>query len=151
MVDMGFPVEKCVMKPEQVYVFSFPVKAPDKAIFRNNFDALSQLEIWKVYQDNWCEHKPSCTITVKESEWMDVGAWVYKNFDSISGVSFLPYSDTEYKQMPYQECSKEQYDELVSKMPKNVDWSKLKEYEAYDTTTGTQELACSSADGCEIV
>ena len=112
-------------------------------------DAVEQLEIWKMYQDHWAEHKPSVTISVKEDEWMNVGAWVYGNFDQMSGVSFLPYADHTYRQAPYQDCSKEEYMALSKKMPE-VDWSKLSEYENTDFTSGSQELACS-ASGCEIV
>ena len=113
--------------------------------------AVEQLEMWKVYQDNWCEHKPSVTISVKENEWMNVGAWVYDNFDMMSGVSFLPFADHTYRQAPYQDCTKAEYEKLVKQMPKDVDWEvKLAEYEHHDTTAGSQELACS-ADGCEIV
>jgi len=150
MADAGFPVEDCVMKPDSTAVFSFPVKAPDTAVFRKDMTAIDQLEIWKVYQDHWSEHKPSVTISVKEDEWMEVGNWVFRNFDSISGISFLPYSDAEYKQMPYQECSKEDYEALLAKMPKDVDWAKLQMYEMYDMTTGSQELACSGPNGCDI-
>ena len=102
-----------------------------------------------MYQKHWCEHKPSVTISVKEPEWMDVGAWVYKNFDWMSGVSFLPFSDHTYRQAPYQDCSEKEYNELTEKMPTNVDWSKLSEYEESDMTEGVQELACV-AGGCEI-
>lgn len=149
MVDMGFPVEDDVMKPNQTYVFSFPTKSPDKAILRKDMTAIQQLNHWKRYQDWWCEHKPSVTITVRDNEWMDVGAWVYKNIDRMSGVSFLPYSDHSYKQAPFQECSKEEYEALLAKMPKEVDWSILQKYESSDQTTGSQELACSSGV-CEI-
>lgn len=149
MIDMGFPAEDDVMNPSHVWVFSFPVKAPEKAIFRKDISAIEQLELWKLYQDNWCEHKPSVTITVKEDEWMEVGAWVYSHFDKMSGVSFLPYSDFVYKQAPYQDCTKEEYEALLAKMPKEVDWTKLKEYEVMDTTTGAQTLACVSGV-CEI-
>ena len=149
MQDMEFPHEDCVTKPESVVVFSFPIKAPDGAVFRNEVNAIDQLELWKLYQDEWCEHKPSVTISVKEHEWMEVGAWTYKHFASISGISFLPFSDAEYKQMPYQDCTKEQYEDLLTKMPKQVYWTRLKDYEMYDTTTGTKEYACS-ADGCDI-
>jgi ribonucleoside-diphosphate reductase alpha chain len=112
-------------------------------------DAVEQLGVWKTYQEHWCEHKPSVTVSVKENEWMNVGAWVYDNFDMMSGVSFLPFADHTYRQAPYQDCSKLEYDELLKKMPK-ADWNKLSEYENTDLTSGSQELACS-ADGCEIV
>ena len=149
MIDAGVPVEDCVMRPNNVYVFSFPMEAPENAVFRQDMSAIEQLELWVTYQDHWCEHKPSVTISVKEHEWLDVGAWVYNHFDKMSGVSFLPFSEHVYKQAPYQDCSKEEYEAFAAKMPKNIDWSKLKDYEKTDTTTGAQELACV-AGGCEI-
>ena len=150
MIDSGFPVEDDVMNPSNTSVFSFPVKVDKNAVFRHDMTAIEQLEIWLVYQKHWCEHKPSVTISVKEDEWMEVGAWVYKNFDYMSGVSFLPFSDHTYKQAPYQDCTVEEYKTLLAKMPKDVDWLKLSEYEMSDMTIGAQELACS-AGGCEIV
>jgi len=150
MVDAGFPHEPCVMKPDHTMVFSFPVKSPDGCVTRNDMNAIEQLELWLAYQRLWCEHKPSVTITVKEHEWMDVGAWVYGHFDEISGISFLPHSDHSYKQAPYQDCTKDQYEALLAKMPKNVDWTKLSEYEVDDSTKGTQTFACSG-DSCEVV
>ncbi len=151
MKDMGFPCEDDVMKPDHTYVFSFPMKSPDHAVFRKDLSAIDQLEIWLTYQRHWAEHKPSITVSVKEDEWPEVGAWVYKNFDELSGVSFLPFSDTTYQQMPYQDCSKEEYEELLAKMPKSIEWSDLAKYEKSDTTTGSQELACNAAGGgCEV-
>lgn len=150
MKDMGFPVEDDITKPQHTYVFSFPQKSPDHAIYRKDLTAIQQLEMWLVYQRHWAEHKPSITVSVKEEEWPAVGAWVYDHFDELSGVSFLPFSDHVYKQAPYQDCTKEEYEELLAKMPKMVDWSKLASYEKQDTTTGSQELACSAAGGCEI-
>ena len=149
MVDMGFPAEPCVMKPDHTMVFSFPQKAVG-SMTRNDISAISHLELWLAYQRYWCEHKPSITITVKDPEWMDVGAFVYKYFDEISGISFLPHSDHSYQQAPYQECTVEQYEELLEKMPKDVDWSSLKTYEKIDSTKSSQTMACS-ADGCEVV
>ena len=150
MKEMGFPVEDDVMKPEHTYVFSFPQKSPENAIYRNDMTAIEQLELWLTYQRHWCEHKPSVTISVKENEWPEVGAWVYNHFDEMSGVSFLPHSDHVYQQAPYQDCTKEEYEAMLVKMPKNIVWSDLAKYEKQDTTTGTQELACSGAGGCEI-
>ena len=150
MVDGSFPVEDDVMKPASTYVFSFPVRAPEHALFREEMSAIAQLELWKLYQDNWCEHKPSITVTVKEHEWLDVGAWVFKNFEKMSGVSFLPFSDHVYKQAPYQDCTREEYEALLAKMPKVIDWSVLSLYEKTDMTVGSQELACS-AGACEVV
>ena len=150
MIDLGFPAEPCVMKPDHTMVFSFPMKSPEGCITRNDMTAIQQLELWLKYQRDWCEHKPSVTITVKEHEWMDVGAFVYKHFDEISGISFLPHSDHSYKQAPYQDCTKEQYEALSAKMPKNVDWTLLKNYEKEDRTAGTQTFSCTG-DKCEIV
>ena len=149
MYDQGFPCEDDVTKPEHTWVFSFPVKGPKNGVYRKDMSAVEQLELWKVYQENWCEHKPSVTISVKENEWLEVGAWVYKHFDFMSGVSFLPFSEHTYKQAPYQDIKKEEYEILLDKMPKEVEWSKLSEYEKTDMTIGSQELSCS-AGGCEI-
>ena len=149
MTDMGFPVEDDVMNPTNTAVFSFPMKVHEGAVFRTDMTAIEQLELWLTYQKHWCEHKPSVTISVKEDEWMEVGAWVYKNFDWMSGVSFLPFSEHTYQQAPYQDTNKEGYEFLKEKMPKNVDWSKLSEYEMSDMTIGSQELACV-AGACEI-
>ena len=149
MTDIGFPVEDDVMNPSNTSVFSFPMKVDRGAVFRTDMSAVEQLELWLTYQKHWCEHKPSVTISVKESEWMEVGSWVYKNFDWMSGVSFLPFSEHTYQQAPYQDCDEKQYKFLLNKMPKQVDWSKLSEYESMDMTVGAQELACA-AGFCEI-
>jgi ribonucleoside-diphosphate reductase alpha chain len=148
--DTGIPAEDDVMKPNDTTVFSFPVKAPKHAITRDKLSAIQQLEVWLVYQRHWCEHKPSITVSVKEDEWMEVGAWVYKHFDEVSGISFLPYSEHTYVQAPYQEVTKDQYEEMLAKMPKSIDWKNLSLYELEDSTTGTQALACVSGE-CEIV
>ena len=148
--DTGIPAEDDVMKPNDTTVFSFPVKAPKHAITRDKLSAIQQLEVWLVYQRHWCEHKPSITVSVKEDEWMEVGAWVYKNFDEVSGISFLPKSNHSYVQAPYQEITKEEYEEAHSKMPKNIDWSALSLYEYEDNTTGSQNYACISGE-CDIV
>ena len=150
MKDKGVPNEPCVMKGDTTTVFSFPVKSPEGAVTRNDMTAIEQLETWLTYQRHWCEHKPSVTISVRDSEWMEVGAFVYKHFDEMSGVSFLPHSDHTYQQAPYQDCSKEEYEELLSTMPKNIDWSELSQYEDEDNTAGSQTMACSG-DTCEIV
>jgi ribonucleoside-diphosphate reductase alpha chain len=151
MTDVGFPVEDDVMNPSHTAVFSFPIKVDKGAVFRMDMSAIEQLELWLVYQKHWCEHKPSITVSVKESEWFDVGAWVWNNFDSISGISFLPFSEHTYRQAPYQDCTKKEYDELLVKIPKKVDWSTLSNYEQQDYTIASQELACSAEGGCEIV
>ena len=149
MVDSGFPVEDDVMNPGHTSVFSFPMKVDKNAVFRTDMSAIQQLELWLTYQKHWCEHKPSVTISVKEHEWLEVGAWVYEHFDYMSGVSFLPFSEHTYKQAPYQDCDEKQYKDILDSMPKNVDWGLLGEYEKQDMTTSSQELACT-AGGCEI-
>lgn len=150
MVAQGFPVEDDVTKPDHNYVFYFPMRSPHGCVGRNDMSAIDQLELWKVYQEHWCEHKPSITVYVKEHEWLKVGAWVYENFDKVSGVSFLPYDGGTYRQAPYQEIDHEQYMVWLDKMPQDVDWTRLGEYETTDQTTGSQELACS-AGVCEVV
>jgi len=150
MKDQGIPHEPCVFKGDTTTVFSFPQKSPNKAVTRNDMSAIEQLEMWLAYQRNWCEHKPSVTISVRDSEWLDVGAFVYKHFDEMSGVSFLPHSDHTYQQAPYQDCSEREYKELLKLMPKAIDWSKLSEYEQEDNTVAMQTMACSG-DSCEIV
>ena len=150
MTDMGFPVEDDVMNPTNTAVFSFPMKVDKGAVFRADMNAIEQLELWLIYQKHWCEHKPSVTISVKEDEWMEVGSWVYKNFDWMSGVSFLPFSEHTYQQAPYQDTDKAGYEILLKQMPKQVDWAKLSEYESQDMTIGAQELACA-AGACEII
>ena len=150
MMDKGFPHEPCVMKPDSVMVFSFPMKSPSGSITRNDLTAIEHLELWLMYQRHWCEHKPSITVSVKENEWLQVGSWVYDHMDEISGISFLPFSDHIYQQAPYQDCSKEQYEAMLARMPKDVDWSELSNYEKEDMTSGTQTFACS-AGSCEVV
>jgi ribonucleoside-diphosphate reductase alpha chain len=149
--EVGIPVEDDVMKPTETYVFSFPIKSPDDAIVRNDLTAIDHLNTWLVYQRAWCEHKPSITVSVKEDEWMEVGAWVYKNFDEVSGISFLPSSDHSYKQAPYQEITKKEYEDLLSKMPKSIRWEDLSFYETEDGTSTNATLACTSDGNCELV
>jgi len=150
MIDQGIPAEPCVFKGDTTTVFSFPQKSPNKAVTRNDMTAIEQLETWLTYQRHWCEHKPSVTISVRDHEWLAVGAFVYEHFDEMSGVSFLPHSDHTYQQAPYQDCTKEEYEELLKLMPKRIDWSKLNEYEQEDNTVAMQTMACSG-DSCEIV
>lgn len=149
MIDVGFPYEEDYMNKHSI-VFSFPQKADKDSVFRTDMSAIEQLAIWKIYQVNWCEHKPSVTISVKEDEWMSVGAWVYDNFDYMSGVSFLPHSDHIYKQAPYQDCTEKEYNDFVKKMPKDVDWGLLSKYELSDQTIASQELACTGPEGCDV-
>lgn len=132
------------MKPDQTVVFEFPQKS--EGLCREDLTAIEHLNIWLMYQRYWCEHKPSVTISVKEHEWMEVGAWVYKHFDECTGVSFLPYDGGSYKQAPYEDCTEEEYNRRVREMP-HLDWSDFKEVQ--DNVEGTQTLACT-AGGCEL-
>jgi len=150
MIDQGIPNEPDVMKPDQTTVFSFPMKAPTGAVCTADMTAIAQLDMWLAYQRSWCEHKPSVTINVKKDEWFEVGAYVYKHFDEMSGVSFLPFSEHTYQQAPYQDCGRSDYEMLLSLMPEKIDWSSLSDYEQEDNTAGSQTLACSG-DSCEIV
>jgi len=150
MMDQGIPNEPDVFKPDQTTVFSFPMKAPKGATVTADMSAIEQLEMWLAYQRNWCEHKPSVTINVKNDEWFEVGAFVYKHFDEMSGVSFLPFSEHTYQQAPYQDCDKSTYLKALGSLPSSIDWSKLSDYESEDNTAGSQTLACSG-DACEIV
>jgi ribonucleoside-diphosphate reductase alpha chain len=145
--DRGVQVEDEQYRPDSTAVFSFPMKAPKGAVTRNDMTAIEQMENWLVYQRHWCEHKPSVTISVKDDEWMDVGAWVWKYFDEISGISFLPHSDHTYVQAPYQDATKEEYNELLKKTPKTIDWTAFIEED--DNTEGSQTLACTGGS-CEI-
>ena len=150
MVDQGVYHEDDITKPEHTLVFYFPIKSPKGSLTRKDLTALEHLEIWKTYQNHWCEHKPSATISIKEHEWLDVGSWVWNNFDDISGVSFLPYADHSYQQAPYQEITAKEYKEWQKKTTSNIDWDLIKEYEKEDMTENTKELACT-AGACEIL
>jgi ribonucleoside-diphosphate reductase alpha chain len=150
MIEQGVPYEPDITKPNDTTVFSFPIKSPTGCITRNDLTAIQQLEMWMIYQRHWCEHKPSVTITVRDDEWMEVGAFVFKHFDEMSGVSFLPHSDHTYQQAPYQDCTEVEYNAMLDKFVYDIDWSQLAEYEKEDTTAGNQTFACSG-DVCEIV
>ena len=150
MIDQGVPSEADVMKPDATTVFSFPMHSPEGSVTRNDMTAIQQLRMWMAYQEHWCEHKPSCTVSVRDHEWAEVGAYVYNHFDAMSGVSFLPQFDHVYQQAPYQDCTKEEYDVMLSRSPENIDWNRLMDYEKEDTTSGSQTFACSG-DTCEIV
>lgn len=151
MISEGIPYEDDVYDPLNSVVFKFPIKSSDDAIFKNDVTAIEHLELWKIYQKYYCEHKPSVTISVKEDEWMSVGAWVYENFEWMSGVSFLPADESNhiYKQAPFTECSKKEYEDLKSALPDKIDWDKLRQFELEDSTTNAQELACVSG-GCAL-
>ena len=150
MIDQGIPSEADVMKPDQTTVFSFPMKSPEGAVHTADMTALEQLEMWLMYQRHWCEHKPSVTINVKADEWLEVGAFVYKHFDEMSGVSFLPFNEHTYQQAPYQDCTDEEFYDMVDKSPVSIDWTQLSAYEATDNTSGMQTMACTG-DVCEMV
>lgn len=148
--DSGLYWEDDAMNPSATSVFYFPIKAPRNALTRNDLTAIEHLELWLVYQRNWCEHKPSVTIYVRDNEWAEVGNWVYKHFDEISGISFLPHSEHTYVQAPYQDLTEDEYIDWMLKTPKNINWELLSVYETSDQTTGTQELSCV-AGSCEVV
>jgi len=153
LINSGIPNEPEIKdneKSKDITVFSFPMKAPAGSICRNDMTAIEQLELWKIYAKHWCEHKPSVTISVKENEWVPVGAWCWENFEYLSGVSFLPFSDHTYVQAPYQDIDEKKYKKLVKKMPTTLDWHKLQDFEKEDNTKGSQELACT-AGVCELV
>ena len=145
--ERGVMVEDEAFRPDSTAVFSFPMKAPDGAVCRKDKTAIEQLELWLTYQRYWCEHKPSVTISVKDEEWLEVGAWVYKHFDEVSGISFLPFSDHTYQQAPYEDITKEQYEEMMANQNYSISWEEFVEYE--DNTEGVQQLACT-AGHCEI-
>lgn len=149
MEAAGFPVEQDVMSKESV-VFSFPVKSPEGSVTVNQVGAMEQLKLWKIYQDHWCEHKPSITVYYTDDEFLEVAQWIWENFDTVSGISLLPVTDHVYQQAPYEDISTEKYDELVALMPVGIDWSNLEYFEKEDNTTGSQELACTGG-ACEIV
>ena len=148
LIESGIPCESDLLN-DSVYVFGFPIKSPDTAIFVEDVSAIDQLEHWLTYRENWCEHNPSITVYLKEEEWLEAGAWVYKHFDNIGGISFLPLSNHTYKQQPYEKITEAEYMIADSKMPKNIDWDILSKYEEEDMTIGAKELACS-AGHCEI-
>ena len=150
MIDNGVPSEPDFMKPDGQTVFSFPMKSPSTSVIRHEMTAIQQLEMWLTYQRYWCEHKPSVTVSVKDDEWMEVGAFVFKHFDEMSGVSFLPHSDHTYQQAPYQDCTEKEYNAMLDKFVYDINWDSLDDYEKEDTTAGSQTFACSG-DTCEIV
>ena len=148
MSEKGFPVEKDVMS-EQSLVFSFPTRAPETSTTVKQVGAMEQLQLWKTYQNHWCEHKPSITVYYTDNEFFQVAQWIWENFDLCSGVSLLPYSDHVYKQAPYEDISTEKYQELLEEMPKDVNWNDLENFEEDDNTVGSQELACVGG-ACEL-
>ena len=150
LMNQNIPNEPDFNNPSNTVVFSFPFKSPDAAICRTDMKALEQLHVWKRFSDHWCEHKPSVTVSVKEHEWVEVGNWCYSNFDSLSGISFLPFSDHSYRQAPYQDSTKQEYKKRCAAMPDAIDWKEFDNYEKEDNTKASQELACS-AGVCEVV
>lgn len=149
MIDQGFYYEPDQMRPDHQNVFYFPIKAPENALWRQDVSAIQHLKLWLTYQKYWTEHKPSITVSVREEEWLEVGAFVYKNFEWMSGISFLPYADHTYQQAPFQEISEDTYKEWLKKTPKDIDWTLLRNFEKEDLTTGAQTMACV-AGGCEL-
>ena len=149
MSNAGVPVESDVMSPTTTDVFSFPVKAPESSVTVKQTGAMEQLELWKAYQEHWCEHKPSITIYYTDDEYLEVAHWIWKNFDMCSGISLLPYSDHVYQQAPYEEIDEEKYNELFAAMPKDINWEDLAKIEVEDNTIGSQELACVGG-ACEL-
>lgn len=147
LVESGVHAEDCVLNPASTAVLSFPMKAPEGAVLENDRTAIEQLELWLTYQRHWCEHKPSVTIYVDDNEWLEVGAWVYKHFDEISGISFLPKSNHTYQQAPYEKITEEEYNKMYEESVKSIVWSNLIEKD--DNTEGAQQLACV-AGVCEI-
>jgi ribonucleoside-diphosphate reductase alpha chain len=147
LIDAGVPHEADVMQPDNMMVFSFPQKAPSKT---RELTAIQHLDLWLAYQEYWCEHKPSITVSVAEHEWMSVGAWVFDHFDEVSGISFLPKSDHTYRQAPYEAITKKEYEALVKESPSKIEWERLAEYELEDNTESSQTFACA-ADSCEVV
>lgn len=150
MKAAGIPWEPCVMKPDTTTVFFFPQKSPEGSVTRDQVSAIDHLNLWNVYNKHWAEHQVSITVSVEENEWLEAGAWVFENFDALSGVSFLPMDGGTYRQAPYQECSKEDYEAALAKMPAEIDWSKLSDYEQEDGTTSSKTLACEGTQ-CEII
>ena len=148
LLDQGVDAEPCVMKPDSTTIFSFRMEAPKNAVCVSDVGALEQLKLWKIYQDAWCEHKPSITVYYTDDEFFDICAWMWKNFDSMSGVSLLPYDGGTYQQAPYQQIDKAQYEEEVQREP-SINWEALSQYETDDQTTGSQELACVGTS-CEL-
>jgi ribonucleoside-diphosphate reductase alpha chain len=148
--DAGVPNEPDVMRPESTTVFSFPKKAPEGALLRTNVSAIQHLTIWKTYKEFWTDHNPSVTINVRDHEWLDVAAWVHENWESVGGISFLPYSEHIYQQAPYQDITEAEYNEWVTKMPVKIDWNAFPLYEIEDNTAGSQDLACAAGE-CEVV
>lgn len=148
--DAGIPNEPDVMKPDSTTVFFFPVKSPDGAVTRDKVTAVDHLNLWKEYNSSWAEHQVSITVSVREEEWPRVGAWVYDSFDELSGVSFLPMDGGTYRQAPYQECSEDEYEAMLAKMPEKIYWEVLQQYELEDSTTSARELACT-AGACDVL
>ena len=148
--DQGVPVEDCIGKEDSTAIFSFPVSSPEGSITRDGMGAIEQLKLWRIYAEHWCEHKPSITVYVRNEEWFEVGAWVYRNFSILSGVSFLPHTAHVYKQAPYTEISVDEYRDFLHRMPDAIHWDGLQAYETGDNTSFSHELACSSGS-CEIL
>lgn len=150
MQDKGIAHEPCFQKPDDITIFSFPLKAPEKSKTYKNYAALDHLELWLTYQKYWCEHKPSVTINYKDTDFLSIGQWVWSNWDWVSGISFLPQTDHVYEQAPFEAIDKDEYEKLITGMPQFIDWAGLTKYEQEDTTISSQTMACVGGS-CEIV
>ena len=149
-MSQNIPTESCVMKPDSTSVFSFVEKAPSNGITRHARTAIEQLEHWLIYAEHWCEHKPSITVSVNDDEWLGVADWCWRNFEDLTGVSFLPNFGHVYQQAPYEDIDKDTYNKLKKEQPKQINWKELMNYEKEDHTKSSQTLACT-AGVCEVV
>jgi len=150
MIDNNIPHEPCVASPDKTMIFSFPIASPAGAVVQKETDPISHLNLWLEYQKTWCDHKPSITVSYTDDNFLDVGQWVWSNWDYVSGISFLPYDNNVYDQAPFESISKTEYDKLMEQMPEEINWLGLTRYETDDMTTGSQELACHGG-ACEVV
>jgi ribonucleoside-diphosphate reductase alpha chain len=150
MIAQGFPHEPCTMRPDTTEIFSFPLKSPDGALTYENYSPIKHLDLWLLYQQEWCEHKPSVTVNYTDESILSIGQWVHDNWDMISGISFLPKDDHVYEQAPFEAIDEDTYSDMVESMPSHVDWSGLSLYELEDTSSSSHSLACHGG-ACEVV
>lgn len=150
MKDNGLPNEIDLHHPDTTTIFAFPTKAPENSYTYKNYNPIDHLELWMHYQKHWCDHKPSVTINYTDDSFMDIGQWVFNNWDWVSGISFLPHTDHVYEQAPFEEISEEAYLESIKQVPNDIDWSRLSSYEVEDTTVNSHSLACTGG-ACELV
>tara|TARA_R100000152_G_C6780593_1_gene213559 strand:- start:2436 stop:4349 length:1914 start_codon:yes stop_codon:yes gene_type:complete len=150
MIDKNIPHEPCIASPDKTMIFSFPISSPAGAMTQQEIDPVNHLDLWLEYQKSWCDHKPSITVSYTDENFLEVGHWVWSNWDYVSGISFLPYDNNVYDQAPFESISKADYDKLMDQMPEEIDWLGLTRYETDDMTTSSQELACQGG-ACEVV